>query len=193
VKTSNDQRRKVIGSTDDLNELFRTLVGDYMEPLYYDSQIAEQEDRTGVKRFTNIIAPIQDIEQGSLIASQTVYKQLAKDYIIRDLFLWSIVMNYIDLAKVFISHTKDRICAALIATEMLSHRRDTSSDAVYGDKKMELTRSIRYFEQFAIDSIDLCFKNNPDMARILTMQRVELFGDVTCLQVRKKSIRKTKI
>jgi len=152
-----------------------------MKSLYYDTQIEEQEDRMGVKRFTNIISPIQ----GQLISNDDVYKQLAKDYIIRDLFLWSIVMNYMDLAKVFIAHMKDRICGALIATEILSHLRDTSADAVYGDKKDDLTHWINYFEQYAINCIDLCFKNDPNMARILTIQRVEMFGDVTCLQVKK--------
>jgi hypothetical protein len=155
-----------------------------MKPLYYDSQLEEQEDRMGVKRFTSIISPIQDLEQGHLIASDTVYKQLAKDYIMRDLFLWSIVMNYMDLAKVFIAHMNDRICGALIATEILSHLRDSFSDAVHGDKKGELTNWINYFEQYAINCMDLCFKNDQNMARILTIQRVEMFGDVTCLQVR---------
>lgn len=119
MKTTNDQKRKVIRSTDDLNRLFRVIVGAYMKSLYYDSQIEEQDDRLGVKRFASIISPIEDIEQGQLIASNTVYKQLAKDYIIRDLFLWSIVMNYMELAKVFLAHMKDRTCAALIATEIL--------------------------------------------------------------------------
>ncbi|CAF3447822.1 unnamed protein product [Rotaria sp. Silwood1] len=183
VKTTNDQHRKVICSTDDLNRLFRVLVGGYMKPLYYDSQIEEQENRMRVKHFTNIIFPMEDIEQGQLIASDTVYKQLAKDYIIRDLFLWSIVMNYMDLAKVFLAHMKDRICGALIATEILSHLRDHSSDAVHGDKKTNLTYWINYFEQYAINCMDLCFKNDPNMARILAIQRVEMFGDVTCLQV----------
>ena len=186
VKTKNEQNRKVIESTDDLNELFRTLVGGYMKALYYDTQIEEQDDRMGVKRFTNMIFPLGDIEQGPLISSDAVYKELAKDYIIRDLFLWAIVMNYMHLAKVFISHMKDRICGALIATEILSHLRDTSSDAVYGDKKADLTNWINYFEQYAINCIDLCFQNDPNMARLLTIQRVEMFGDVTCLQVRRK-------
>jgi hypothetical protein len=173
----------VIQSTGDLNELFRVLIGGYMKPLYYDSQIDEQEDRMGVKRFSSIISPLQDVEQGALIGTDAVYKQLAKDYLIRDLFLWAVVMNYMDLAKVFIAHMKDRICAALIATEILSHLRDTCSDAVHGDKKMTLTRWIHYFEQYAINCMDLCFENDPDMARVLTVQRVEFFGDVTCLQV----------
>ncbi|CAF1563014.1 unnamed protein product, partial [Adineta steineri] len=91
-----------------------------------------------------------DIEQGQLVHTEIIYKQLAKDYIIRDLFLWSIAMNYMELAKVFLAHMKDRICGALIATEILSHLRDKSSDAVYGDIKVDLTRWIKYFEQYAL-------------------------------------------
>jgi len=52
-------------------------------------------------------------------------------------------------------------------------------------KKMILLIGLNYFEQYAINCIDLCFKNDPNMARILTIQRVEMFGDVTCLQVKK--------
>ena len=179
----NAEGRKVIGSTGDLNDLFRDLVGGYMKPLYYDSQIEEQEDRMGVKRFTTVISPLPELEEGQLLGSDTLYKQLAKDSLIRDLFLWAIVINQMEMAKVFLAHMKDRICAALVATEMLSHLRNTSSDAVHGDKKTEMTRWINYFEEYAVHSLDLCFKNDPDMARLLTIQRVELFGDVTCLQV----------
>ena len=186
MKSTNERKRKVILNTDDLNDLFHTLVGRYMKSLYYDTQIEEQEDRMGVKKFTNMIFPLEDIEQGPLSGSDAVYKELAKNYIMRDLFLWAIVMNYMDLAKVFIAHMKDRICAALIATEILSHLRDTAADAVYGDKKIDLTYWINYFEQYAINCLDHCFKNDPNMARILTIQRVEMFGDVTCLQVDKR-------
>lgn len=173
-----------IRSTDDLNRLFRSLIGGYMKSLYYDSQLEEQQSRLGAKHRSNLVSPNGDIEQDQWIDRQRSYKQMAKDYIIRDLFLWAIVMNHMNLAQVFLAHMKDRICAALIATEILSHLRDTSSDAVYGDKKTELTRWILYFEEYAVHCLDLCFKNDPRMAHLLTIQRVELFGDVTCLQVR---------
>lgn len=188
VTSTNDLGQKSIRTTDDLNDLFRDLIGGYIKPLYYDSQIEEQEDRLGVKRFTNIIsAKIKDLEQGPLIGSDARYNELAIDYILRDLFLWSIVMNHMELSKVFLAHMKDRICGALVATEILSHLFDTCSDAVHGDKKIYIKRWIHYFEQYAIDCLDLCFKNNPDIARLLTIQRVELFGDVTCLQVKRFS------
>ncbi|CAF0946556.1 unnamed protein product [Adineta steineri] len=183
IQTTNDRNEKIICSTDDLNQLFRDLIGGYIKKLYYDTQIEEEEDRMGIKHFTNIISPMPDIEQGQLVHTEIIYKQLAKDYIIRDLFLWAIAMNYMELAKVFLAHMKDRICGALIATEILSHLRDKSSDAVYGDIKIDLTRWIKYFEQYALNCMDLCFKNDPNMAQILTVQRVEAFGDVTCLQV----------
>ena len=177
--------RQWIRSTHDLNRLFRSLVGGYMKPLYYDSQLEEQQSRLGVKHRSNLVSPNGDVEQGHGSDTERFYKQMAKDYIIRDLFLWAIVMNHMDLAQVFLAHMKDRICAALIATEILSHLRDTSSDAVFGDKKTELTRWILYFEEYAVHCLDLCFKNDPHMAHLLTIQRVELFGDVTCLQVRR--------
>ena len=38
---------------------------------------------------------------------------------LRDLFVWAILMNYIDMAKVCLSHMKYRICPALLATKIL--------------------------------------------------------------------------
>lgn len=184
MKSTNEQNRKVIRSTDNLNRLFRVLVGGDMKSLYYDSETEEQNDRMRKKNSSNIIFPIVDVEQGYLHLNGISHKQLAKDYILRDLFLWSIVMNYMDVAKVLLAHMKDRICATLIAMKILSYMRDNSADAVHGDKKTDLAYWINYFEQYAIDCIDLCFKSDQNIARILTIQRVEMFGDVTCLQVR---------
>ena len=73
-KTTNDKNRRIISSTDDLNKLFQKVIGSYVKSLYYDSQIEEQEDRMGVKRFTNIISPAHDIEQGQLIGTDASYK-----------------------------------------------------------------------------------------------------------------------
>ena len=98
----------------------------------------------------------------------------------RDLFLWSILMNHIDMAKVLLSHIKYRICAALIATKILKKYHNKS---VHGDLKDNYMKSIDYFQQYAIECINQCEKNDADQACQIILQRIELYGNVTCLQV----------
>lgn len=108
-------------------------------------------------------------------------KQIIQDYTMRDLFLWSILMNRIDMAKIFLSHLKYRICAALIATKILKEYHKTAS---HGDLKENYAKSAEYFQEFAIECINQCEKNDADQACQIVLQRIELYGNVTCLQVR---------
>jgi hypothetical protein len=107
-------------------------------------------------------------------------KQIMQDSIMRDLFLWAILMNRIDMAKVFLSHLKYRICAALIATKIL---KTYHNESTHGDLKENYMKNANYFEQYAIECIDQCEKNNSDEACKIVVQRIELYGNVTCLQV----------
>ncbi|CAF3825390.1 unnamed protein product [Rotaria sp. Silwood1] len=107
-------------------------------------------------------------------------RQIIQDYIMRDLFLWSILMNHIDMAKVFLSHMKYRICAALLATKIL---KQYYSIATHGELKDSYMKNANYFQQYAIDCITQCEKNDSDQACQIILQRIELYGNVTCLQV----------
>jgi hypothetical protein len=107
-------------------------------------------------------------------------KQMMHDYIMRDLFLWSILMNRIDMAKVFLSHLKYRICAALIATKIL---KEYNLIATHGEMKENYMKSAEYFEQYAIECVKQCEKYDADQAYQIVLQRIELYGNVSCLQV----------
>jgi hypothetical protein len=107
-------------------------------------------------------------------------RHLIRDYTMRDLFLWSILMNRIDMAKVFLSHMKYRVCAALIATKIL---KEYYGKATYGELKDSYLGNANYFEKYAIECINKCEKNDADQACPLVLQRIELYGNVTCLQV----------
>ena len=107
-------------------------------------------------------------------------QQIIRDYTMRDLFLWAILMNRIEMAKVFLSHTKYRICSALIATKILKeyHRK-----ATHGELKDSYMQSADYFQKYAIDCINQCEKNDTNEASCIVLQRIQLYGYVTCLQV----------
>jgi hypothetical protein len=158
-------------------------MGDYMYELYFDT--SEKETDYRVKN-----GLIKDPEQqkqnkykdfestSSLTDEENIVTQ--DDYIMRDLFLWSVLMNYPDMAQVFLSHMKYRICPALIATKIF---KQYHKQAVYGELKDSYKTSAEYFEQYAIDCLENCDDNDADKACQIVLQQNELYGYVTCLQV----------
>ncbi|CAF4944666.1 unnamed protein product, partial [Rotaria sp. Silwood1] len=172
---------KFINNIEKLNVVLTKLIGDYMRDLYFETEEAEHEDRVKWGLTQNFSETDQyehkDIENNQLI-SVISKQQKQYDYIIRDLFLWAILMNYVDMAKVFLCYLKYRICPALIATKILKQYYLVAN---YGDLKERYMESANYFEQYAIDCLDKC--DDEDRACDIAVQQNELYGYVTCLQV----------
>jgi hypothetical protein len=169
-----------------VNTILRILIGDYMHKLYFDSLKKEDEDRTEsglTKRAIETgLTKSKDYESMRFLTGEEK-NQMTHDYIMRDLFIWSVVMNYTDMAKVLLSHMKYRICPALIATKIL---KQYHNKATYGDLKDGYLESAKYFEKYAINCIDKCDDHDADLACQIILQRNELYGYVTCLQVNLK-------
>ena len=169
-----DKEHKIVrvDTVETLNLTIQRLVGDYIHKLYYDTLEDEQDDRQrkGLQK-----KPEQSL---SLDKKQNIMGT----YFLRDLFLWAVLMNYPDMAKVLLSFMDYRICPALIATRIFKqyHRK-----APYGDLKKSYETSMKYFEQYAIDCLRQCGNHDTDKACEIILQRNELYGYVTCLQVKK--------
>ncbi|CAF4129196.1 unnamed protein product, partial [Rotaria sordida] len=161
-----DDNNKIIkiDSVVTLNNILEKLIGDYMHQLYFETE-ADEKKYHEEKRLGRLF-----------LKSETDPHQ----YIMRDLFLWAILMNYIDMAKVFLSFMEYRICSALIATKIL---KEYYSVASYGDLKTEYEKASKYFENYAIDCLDKCDDENVNQTCEIILQRNELYGYVTCLQV----------
>ena len=149
------------------------IIGDYMQRLCFYSDKNETNYQklhalSGTKK-----QPDDEVQNQPLISKE--------ELIMRDLFIWAVLHNYIDMAKVFLAHMKYRICAALIATKIL---KQYHSKASHGEVKDSYMKSAEYFEQYAIDCVNLCQKNDPNLACEIVLQPVDIFGNVTCLQVR---------
>jgi len=164
---------------DTLNEILADLIGDYMYKLYFNNQKDENEHRLkhGLIKKNGEDDETVNEHQTPLNNKK---QQLGHDYIMRDLFIWSILMNHIDMAKVFLSHMKYRICPALIATKIL---KQYHHKATYGELKNGYLKSAKYFEQYAINCLDKCDDHDSDKTCEIILQRNELYGYVTCLQV----------
>ncbi len=167
-----------------MNDILRDLVGDFMHKLYFDTHEGENRYRFlwGLEVKTTKEQNQTDVhvmDNHDYLLNQE-NKQLMQDYIMRDLFLWSILMNRIEMAKVFLCHIKYRICAALIATKIL---KGYYSVAAYGESKDDYMKSADYFQDYAIQCINQCEKNDAHLACHIVLQQIELFGNVTPLQV----------
>lgn len=156
-------------STKELNSILEKLIGNIMESIY------------PIQNETNNPYPSDINNENSEMLSSKNPDVNKKDIIFRDLFIWAILMNSIDMAKVLLAHISHRICAALIARKMYDGYIDIY--AKYDDKKNEYTQSMEYFEQYAIDCIALCYKINSKQACELVLRQSEMFGNVTCLEV----------
>lgn len=140
-----------------------------MYQLYYDTLESELTDRK--KR--GLVDPEKTLSEEEILEKQS-------DYLLRDLFLWAILMNYIHMAVVFLSFMKYRICPALIATKILKEYYEKAS---YGDLKRKYLESAKYFEQYAMKCLDRCDAHDFELADQIIFQRNELYGYITCLQV----------
>ncbi|CAF0878333.1 unnamed protein product [Adineta steineri] len=172
---SDDVVGKNIRTIDELNDVLATLIGDYMNKLYFNSNENEAEYRSSWGLMVQIQTNPRNFDP-----HDKTNKEIVFDYIMRDLFIWAILMNHTEMAQVLLSHMKYRICAALIATKILKQYFRTAS---YGDLKDSYEKNAKYFEEYAIACIKQCEKYNTDQACQIVLQRIELYGNVTCLQV----------
>ncbi|CAF5111905.1 unnamed protein product [Rotaria sp. Silwood1] len=96
------------------------LIGDYMHELYFETEEEETNDRIkwGLIKSSIQSKSFNYEDFHKKFQSYDEIRRNAQKYIMRDLFLWAILMNYIDMAKVFLSFLNYRICSAWIATKI---------------------------------------------------------------------------
>ncbi|CAF1569418.1 unnamed protein product, partial [Adineta steineri] len=137
----------------DLVIVLQKLVGDFMLPLY-DTQSDNELLLLGTE---------EDAE-----------------HIYRDLFLWCILTYRLDMAKIFLSQLKTRICSALIASKILKSLAAYAPDQAAKDT---LFAKANEFETYAIESVRCAYINDKHKACELIMRCTNLYGGVTCLQM----------
>ncbi|CAF2638466.1 unnamed protein product [Rotaria sp. Silwood2] len=182
IDSISDSKEKSITSTDDLNTILGKIIGDYMSDLYFRSADQEKDYRIAWGLEKEDYEADQDHHRDTKAKRSMTRedREKAQDYIMRDLFIWSILVNHVGIAKVLLAYLKYRICAALIATKIL---KKYHSKAIYGDLKDNYKKDANYFEQYAIACITQCEKNDSEQACQIVLQRIELYGYVSCLQV----------
>lgn len=144
----------------DLAKVFRTLLGDVMDPLYHD-----QEKFGSVSMKSKVNTNIEKVDS---------------EYIYRDLFLWCILTYRLDMAKIFLSQMKTRICSALIASKILKSLATYAPDQIASEI---LVSKANEFENHAIELVRCSYLYDKYQTCELIIRRVNLYGGITCLQM----------
>jgi hypothetical protein len=121
-----------------------------------------------------------DINGNNVESHNSIPKEYSKDRMLRDLFLWTVLMDMPEMAKVIVVHVQSRICAALVASTIFKQYAKLT-DTVH--LKEKLRAQALDFEIYAARCIDQCYEYNERMACELLWRQVPLFGYVTCMQV----------
>ncbi|CAF2055998.1 unnamed protein product [Rotaria magnacalcarata] len=144
-----------------LSTVLKILVGDFMDPLY--------ENRT-----KNLGSTRLKTDENANI------EKLDAEHIYRDLFLWCILTYRLEMAKIFLSQMKTRICSALVASKILKSFISYAPDKV--SKEILLSKAAD-FEMYAIEFVRCSYFYDKYQTCELIMRRVDLYGGTTCLQM----------
>jgi hypothetical protein len=111
---------------------------------------------------------------------ETPKNKTDSEYIYRDLFLWCLLTHRLEMAKIFLSQMRTRICSALIATKILKSLAKYAPDH---DSKDKLSSEADEFEMYAIECVRCSYFYDHQQVCELIIRRVDLYGEVTCLQM----------
>lgn len=103
-----------------------------------------------------------------------------EEFVYRDLFIWCILTNRIEMSKIILSHMKTRICALLIASKVFKSYLSFVAD---NESKDVLRCYADQFEEYANESLKCCYNYDEERACEIAIRRINIFGGVSCLQV----------
>ena len=177
-----------IASAEELDGILRSLIGDYMKSIYTRVpkgmfgrlRICCAYPESGRVADSRATLYRDDEDDGSEVPDPEIAEKEVRELVYRDLFLWSILTNRIEMSKVILSHMETRICAALIASKVL---KSFSIFAYDNDSKDVLNSEAEKFEEYACQSLKCCYNFDEEKACEIAIRRINLFGGVTCLQV----------
>nr|XP_022342892.1 transient receptor potential cation channel subfamily M member 2-like isoform X1 [Crassostrea virginica] len=101
-----------------------------------------------------------------------------------DLFLWSVLMNRQDMAKLFWKQGKDATAYALLAFGILNAMATKTEDT---ELRNSLIRNAEEFGDLAMGVLNECFEADEKKTNLLLIRRHEQFGDANCLKLAIKS------
>ncbi|CAF0911252.1 unnamed protein product [Rotaria sp. Silwood1] len=177
-----------IDSEYELDRVLRKLIGDYMIPIYTHSvvgslrcwkfccgypQTARISDSCACLHMNN------DDNESEILNPEEARKEV-QELVYRDLFIWSILTNRIEMSKVILNYMETRICALLIASKIF---KSYFNFAVDNESKDVLRSQADQFEEYANECLKCCYNYDEERACEIAIRRINIFGGLSCLQV----------
>ncbi|CAF3990732.1 unnamed protein product [Rotaria sordida] len=179
---------KKFSSAQDLDLILKKLVGDYFKSIYTRSAANFWEQLqiccrclvgARVADSRTVIYRDYNSDDSEVPDPEEAQKEV-RELVLRDLFLWCILTNRIDMSKVILSHMQTRICAALIASKILK----SYEGYAYDNESKEFFHShAEQFEIYANEFLKHCYSYDEEKACEIAIRRINIFGGVSCLQV----------
>ncbi|XP_021379559.1 transient receptor potential cation channel subfamily M member 1-like [Mizuhopecten yessoensis] len=99
----------------------------------------------------------------------------------RELFLWALLLNRMDLAKLFWKLGKDHLGTALLAAALLKGLAKVADGEEEIELSVSLEESALMFEKLAVDVLSHCYKHNKALAHQLLVRQLVDYGNTTLL------------
>ncbi|CAH1785123.1 unnamed protein product [Owenia fusiformis] len=144
----------------DVQSLLKTLVKKYHHHLYNN----------------DTMVLVQDERMQATLSYETFHKPF------RELFIWAVLMNRLELAKFLWERGDEAVINAIAASAICKSLADRT--ALYdSDLNDEYLHSQREFEQMACGVLDECYSTDPDKAAILVEREYETWGSMNVLEM----------
>ncbi|KAL8572120.1 hypothetical protein ACOMHN_052917 [Nucella lapillus] len=98
----------------------------------------------------------------------------------QDLFLWAVLMNQNDMARLFWTKGSEPTAAALVASSLLKAMMERTTDAVV---LQQLQENADKFENLAIGVINKCYSHHEQKAQDLLIREMSNWGKATCVLI----------
>ncbi|XP_048236497.1 transient receptor potential cation channel subfamily M member-like 2 isoform X3 [Haliotis rufescens] len=154
----------------DVGHLLQELIGDYYQPYYLTDS-----------RFKNLkpeqLLSAPEPEPGSV---PQVSGDLQLHRPIQELFIWSVLMNRQELAKLFWREGNEQTAAALVANSILKALRKCTDDA---ELMKTLESNANEFEDLAVGVLNSCYNSDEQKAQDLLIRELENWGSATTVLI----------
>ena len=136
--------------------------------------------RTRVSDSQTCLHQNEDADELEIFDLEDTRKE-ARELAYRDLYIWSILTNRIEISKVILSHMETRICALLIASKVFKSYLNFALD---NESKDVFRSQADQFEEYANECLKCCYNYDEEKACEIAIRRINIFGGVSCLQVK---------
>ncbi|XP_074649507.1 transient receptor potential cation channel subfamily M member-like 2 isoform X2 [Tubulanus polymorphus] len=101
----------------------------------------------------------------------------------KELFIWAVLLNRMELAKLFWRMGQDHIGTTLIAATILKRLSDKAADAEEIDLSLQLEKNSKECETLSIGVLNECYVTNKDLGRMCLIRTLDEWGSATLLGV----------